>query len=145
MLKKEILNISNFLESITVNLYKDETTTLLNVIDELSRLSTIKLLSINSDVIIDKHYLKSVTNGTYSLHIAISKVYAIIDGSSELLNTYIKLSTDMYMFFKQLKKLLDTVVYETYVSDDSLNIHSNFDKTFIRTMAYNYNLIKKEI
>jgi len=144
MLKKEILDINKFLKLITANLHDNESTVLFNTIDELSKLSTIKLLSIDSDVVIDKHYNKSETNGTYALHTALSKVYSTISGSTELLNTYTKLSADMYMFFKQLKLLLDRVVYETYVKNDRLNIHSNFDKTFLRTMAYNYNLIKKD-
>lgn len=126
------------------NLYPDELSSLKKIINDLCSLNQIKLLDKEADDLIDKAYSKYVSNGTLSLQLAISKIYATINDDSELSIIYADLSANLYMFFKQLKNIIDKDMYNMYVNNDKLNIHSNFDKTLLKVICYNKNIFEEK-
>jgi hypothetical protein len=137
-------NKENFNDHCIVNLYVEEERALNKVLGELIGVNPIKLLDVEVEDIIHKHYLRCEANGSFALQSAISKIYATISGDTELLLTYTELCTDLYTYFRQLKHVLDKDLYELYVDSSKLNLHDNFDKTFLRVMCYNYNLFKEK-
>ena len=130
--------------NIVDNLYPEEISALNKVINDLCSLNQLKLLDTEADNIINKAYSKYVSNGTLTLQITISKIYATINGDTDLSIIYAELSADLYMFFKQLQKVIDKDVYNMYINNDKLNIHSNFDKTLLKVICYNKNIFEEK-